>query len=628
MVTSAQVQILNDGPRVISINATSHHLHNDLATPLVVAAGVPKPAPPASLQADESTNQSSIDVSWANNSIKVDLGRFAFHTGATEKKSSAGQCEVVCAPTDPFNSKGWDFFFWFLASHCSMQNVVNSVLDANVEALAHFINSQHIKVPIGPIELKISNVIIKKLECTYAAISKQGKRAHWTANVVLKYTGRIQGEFVIPFDGGFKHLQVMLSLSIDTSDPAQKLKVTTTRMQFAVEEIDGISFVGGPASYYGPGYANTNYNRQILTAMDEVLNSIIPLSLKIGVLEQWNPEEYVKPPVGTIDHRSWMSAPHIQAKTLSQLKLPGTHDSAAYAFEFELSTVLYNYAWIKNVHPESAPPNHDFKSKDYYIGQKAYRWLMEQVYFIAQAHDASKTIQKQLEDGIRVFDLRVYYDERVKDYYTFHGLRGASFAAILEQIRTFLAANDKAAEFAIFRISHNSGTFSNDKAGHAAKVAQMVKEKLGQWLWMPSGSDPSRQFDFQQLGPLTLSSITNGSSKILWIDIDNCEYPHSILNVAEHTVYPDTKDPNPPAGLYGKWLTMTPEEPESAGCILLNCYNASKRDFKILQWASRKLNGTARKVLQEQPHINMVCMDWYTEADKELPVDVIIAANS
>ncbi len=627
MVTSAQVQVLNDGPRNISINATSRYLKNDLATPLVVAAGVSKPDPPAAIQADESPNQSSIELQWLNNTVGVNLGRIGFVTGVYMKSSSGGQSEVICAPTDPGDVNGWDFFFWILASQGNLQSIITSVIHANLAALINFIKSQNIKLNVKGVDLKVWDVIINKLECTYAAVSKQGKRTPWTANIVLKYSGRITGSFGLPFKVGLSSLQVMLSVSIDTSDKNQKGKIEVTRLQCAVDEIDGISF-DGPLSYYLPGVVNTNKNGDIVSALNDKIRAWIPSGVDLGVLEKYNLEEYTKPATSTADHRSWMSNARIQAKTLSQLKIPGTHDSAAYAPELFLSTVLYDFAFLKNVYPDSAPANHDFKSQSYHIGQRAYAWLMEQISFIGQTHDSSKTIQKQLEDGVRFFDLRVYYDTRVGDYYFHHGLRCPSLSAVLDQIKNFLSADGKATEFAIFQISHNGGTFDEpDKATHAAKVAQMVKDKLSQWLWVPVGAAPDRQFDFQTLSSLTLSAITAGSSKVLWIDPDDCKYPHSILNVNGETVYPSKQGFSPGSGLYGHSLTMTPATNECAGSILLNCYNADKKNIKILQRASRKLNSTARKVLQEQPHLNMIAMDWYSEADVELPIDVIINAN-
>jgi hypothetical protein len=628
MVTSAQFQVLNDGPRNIVINAESHYLHNNLATPLNVAAGLPAPDPPAEIQADDSPNQSWIDLQWSNNRLGVNLGRINYTTGVAVKSSSGGQSEVVCAPTDPGNANGWDFFFWILASQTNLRNIVNSVLDANRGALKHFINAQDFTLDLAGIKLKVLDIDITKLECTYAAVSKQGKRTPWMANIVLKYSGQVKGSFKLPFDVGFDDLQVMLSVSLDTRDSKEKLKIEVTRLQCAANNISNFP-LAGPMSYYVPGVVNTNMNADILNALNDKIKIFIPTAMDLGVLEKYNLEDYVKPATSTADHRSWMSNALMQAKTLSQLKIPGTHDSAAYGLELVLSTVMYDFAFLKDVYPDSAPTDHDFKSKKYYIGQTAYTWLMEQISYIGQSHDSSKTIQKQLEDGVRFFDLRIYYDERVGDYYFHHGLRCPSLSAILDQIKGFLSADSKATEFAIFQISHNSGSFDKpDKATHAAKVAQMVKEKLGQWLWMPEGAAPDQPFDFQKLGSLTLSAITAGSSKVLWIDPDDCKYPHSILNVKGDAVYPSKESVAPGSGLYGRWLTMTPAINECAGCILMNCYNANdKRHVKILQRASRKLNSTARKVLQEQPHLNMIAMDWYTEADGELPIDVIIAAN-
>lgn len=82
------------------------------------------------------------------------------------------------------------------------------------------------------------------------------------------------------------------------------------------------------------------------------------------------------------------------------------------------------------------------------------------------------------------------------------------------------------------------------------------------------------------------------------IDPDGCKYPHSILNVKSDTVYSPNQGVSPGLGLYGHWLTMTPGTNEFPSYILLNSYDADKRNVKILQRASRILNSTAWKVLQ------------------------------
>jgi hypothetical protein len=84
---------------------------------------------------------------------------------------------------------------------------------------------------------------------------------------------------------------------------------------------------------------------------------------------------------------------------------------------------------------------------------------------------------------------------------------------------------------------------------------------------MPQDGSPTQQYDFHELKDVSLSSITNGKPKVLFVNTDKyCTYPHSILNLIEGTFYPSKQQgAEPGAGLYGQAFTTTPERERCAG---------------------------------------------------------------
>jgi hypothetical protein len=53
----------------------------------------------------------------------------------------------------------------------------------------------------------------------------------------------------------------------------------------------------------------------------------------------------------------------------------------------------------------------------------------------------------------------------------------------------------------------------------------------------------------------------------------------------------------------------------------------SPKAIKILQRFSYKNNATVKQGLATNPEVGCFMMDWYTESEGELPVDLIIKAN-
>jgi hypothetical protein len=263
-------------------------------------------------------------------------------------------------------------------------------------------------------------------------------------------------------------------VTVDTRDLNKKLQVRIHRLQVSVDAIGGIP-MSGPISYYLPGYVNSSENAKILQSLNEKLGPLVSEKISLGSLEKYNLTDQPKSPASTGDFKEWMSKPNIQAKTLSQLKIPGTHNSAASTFKRTLSEIIYDeMKFLKELREEKAPADKDLSKSPYHVGSEAYAYVIDQITLLGQAHNESKTIQRQLEDGIRFFDLRIYFDTRQNDYYIQHCLRGPKLSDIITQIETYIHQHASSQELMIFHFSHSQ--FEDDRVG---KVADLVRDRLG-----------------------------------------------------------------------------------------------------------------------------------------------------
>ncbi|MBW8308577.1 MAG: phosphatidylinositol-specific phospholipase C domain-containing protein [Candidatus Paracaedibacteraceae bacterium] len=137
------------------------------------------------------------------------------------------------------------------------------------------------------------------------------------------------------------------------------------------------------------------------------------VSLWIGVVSA-NP-----PP--SLDMSRWMEhlADTIQDRSLTELFLPGSHDSATYKLEHKFGK------------------NQDITSK---LNTLRYALLGFGVTKVVQtwSQAQNRSIIQQLEDGVRYLDLRIIYRDSKKQFYTVHGLYGPSLKDVLSQINQFL----------------------------------------------------------------------------------------------------------------------------------------------------------------------------------------------
>jgi hypothetical protein len=633
MVTSAQFQFFSGWSGIFAVNTTEKNLQGEFPTPLYVLPANPTPTVPVGLEADNSISQSWIGLAFKGSSIEINLGRGKFDAGIRCREGPPGQATAVVAPRDPGDIHGFDFFISVLAGPGKLQEILNSIIRANTEALSEFVVQHVPKIDTEHFSLKLSGLKVDRLESSFAAISKQGRKTPWNLDLVLNFSGTIRANGkALNHDYNnaemtISNLVVQLGVAIDTTKSSDKDPQTPHvyihRLQCAVDSMSGIPLV----PYYLAGYLNSTYNKEIINALNEKIGTWLHNVKKLTSLEKYYDLTKVpKTRPSDANFQEWMSSPSIQAKQLCQLRIPGTHDSAAYTFDRKISHILYDGldVLLNLKRDEKAPPGHklDDKSK-IYIGPAAYDSLVDNIMLMAQAHNETKTIKQQLKDGIRYLDLRIYQDRDDKDYYTQHLLRAPKLFDLINQIREFLQEHKHSQEFIIVEFAQS--WFDNNISAQSSEVADRVRDAVGEWLYMPPNaptSPESERYDFQNLSNVQLSSITNGAPKVLFVSRDSCIYPHSILNVHGPSLHSPES-----GGLKPRWFTKEPSDTDIVGYIFLNTFDPAAK-LKILQRDAYERNADIKQYTGPDSSIWRYMMDWYTESkSNEPPVDLIIGSN-
>lgn len=120
---------------------------------------------------------------------------------------------------------------------------------------------------------------------------------------------------------------------------------------------------------------------------------------------------------------SWMAhmAPQIKDCALTEIFIPGSHDSAAYRMECAVGR------------GQRLPKGLDVITGSVGFGPVLKKWSQTQ----------GESVLTQLKHGIRYLDLRVVYRDSKKQFYTVHSLYGPSLSDILGQVVRFVNQHPK-----------------------------------------------------------------------------------------------------------------------------------------------------------------------------------------
>lgn len=265
----------------------------------------------------------------------------------------------------------------------------------------------------------------------------------------------------------------------------------TITLWSSIGAISGTDLQLGAAHPYNFGKVPTvalNDRDEFIAMHDYGDVSVLPTSRILALLSQdFQPVK---------DAARWMElTPTMHRKTLRQVLLPGTHDSAAYqlypvgpsgpesargpdwqGIEKSCSNIPGGWLgdWLvdrcKDWLPNLAPQTENEVALDLTLAQRL-------------------GIGEQLRSGIRYFDLRVTIRDGA--YRAYHGLLGNEFEPMLDEIRQFL--QEVESEFVILSVSHlDVGTHELlDSRGFTPeehdRLMALLVEKLGDYLYDRDG---------------------------------------------------------------------------------------------------------------------------------------------
>jgi len=201
----------------------------------------------------------------------------------------------------------------------------------------------------------------------------------------------------------------------------------------------------------------------------------------------------------------WMKAiPGIASRQLSELCLPGAHDSGTYQLydEFVPPDLLYGIDQrIVELHDYVRDNNVPFADTiDGFIDG-----LVEDM---GRAQEL--TVAEQLVWGVRSLDLRACYMDN--DYYTFHGFRGDRLEVLLDDIAWFLGRTSGEVVWLWF-----SPRGMEDK--QLSEVRSMVTDKLGRYCFpVTSDHESSASLGTCTVGEVLKAGQADGTSRVIIVD--------------------------------------------------------------------------------------------------------------
>ncbi|EXK43671.1 hypothetical protein FOMG_02604 [Fusarium oxysporum f. sp. melonis 26406] len=369
----------------------------------------------------------------------------------------------MIAPPVPEYADGCDYSVSVLAGPGTLQKTLNSIIQANKDSIMSSVQEQ-----LRGSDHRIKGITADYLGCSFAAVSKQGRNSPWNMDLIFNFSGTvgIRPFWWSPtFDNYVPDLTAQLSFTIDATNSSKDVKqvpqIHVHRIQLSCGKIRGLlkTITISLTSELDIPARNNTKNSALLEGINVKLSdSLSKLGdlAKLEPMEQYNLSNIPQTLPSRSNHHEWMSSLEIQWKQLGQLKIPRTHNSAAYKFDRIISPMLEKGVdKLVNLRTVGqAPSDHRLDdTNNIFIGQQAYDDLIYHITLLSQPHDESKTLKTQLEDGIRFHYLRIYRDDKDGDYYNQHFLRGPKLDELLNQIRQYLEEQNSSGDFIIVELA-------------------------------------------------------------------------------------------------------------------------------------------------------------------------------
>jgi hypothetical protein len=164
------------------------------------------------------------------------------------------------------------------------------------------------------------------------------------------------------------------------------------------------------------------------------------------------------------EYTNWMNDDVIQNRTLFEITLPKTHDSGAW--QLSRCFVKDSKGGLPDEVPDAVLTAAPFIPTFPIVVETIRRMSLAQ----------SRSVAEQLNEGIRVLDLRAVYCSDFERFHTAHGLIGTPISYILEEIKQFL--DRTAREIVVVEL----GTGSSTNNSNWPKLRDSIKGMFGDRL--------------------------------------------------------------------------------------------------------------------------------------------------
>src|SRR3989338_1703397 len=203
----------------------------------------------------------------------------------------------------------------------------------------------------------------------------------------------------------------------------------------------------------------------------------------------------------------------VKQRSLSEFKLPGTHDSAAYMVNLTASV------------PMELVPALNLFLNPYWLGEELTQRACEGM-TLTQKY----TVFEQLEQGIRAFDFRIFYHPEYQEFFMSHSFATVSMRIVLTHIRDFML--DHPGEVLVIEMNDDKehAQLTNPKNEDAISIVQSI---LGDWL-IPTNTS------------LSLENLVFSQKRILFTFLGNLSntYENVWHNGTVVEFWPNEPEPN------------------------------------------------------------------------------------
>jgi hypothetical protein len=244
----------------------------------------------------------------------------------------------------------------------------------------------------------------------------------------------------------------------------------------------GITPTSTPVESYGSWISRIAYS--CLSRLGLVSSEPCKRVLGLGGIEKPSP----------INPETWMGELSEGAKNMPLRDLPilGTHDSAAYKFNFTSPPIDNEAEYAASV----------FASENKMSKEFINSW------FLAQKKD----VLSQLKDGMRYLDLRVIFSpsesgKTLTQFFGAHGFKGPSMIDIFQQIDEFLREHPSEVLIIEAKANYEHRTVMEP---HVSEFYDCIKEHLGKNLYCRKGESSALEDD------ISLNELVKQNKRVIF----------------------------------------------------------------------------------------------------------------